>query len=175
MQSNGHGNDGQVDVETTRDSATEGDDAEVDADTGPHLVGHVHLKVRDLERSIAFYTDVLDLAVVERHGNFAFLSWGDRHHDVALQEVSENAEGPGPGVGLYHAAIEVPAPEGLKDVYERLQERDVDVSPVDHGISQAIYFDDPDGNGLEVYRDTRAHRDQWRWAGTNEPFDPMSL
>ncbi len=175
MHTNGHGGDEPMDVETPGGSAGEGTDDKPDADTGPHILGHVHLNVRDLERSIEFYTEVLELSVVERHANYAFLSWGDRHHDVALQEVGEDAEGSGPGIGLYHAAIEVPAAAGLKGVYERLQAREVAVSPVDHGISQAIYFDDPDGNGLEVYRDTRAHRDQWQWAGTNEPFDPMSL
>lgn len=140
-----------------------------------HTIGHVHLKVRDVERSIEFYTGVFDLAVRERYDRFAFLSWGDQHHDVALQEVSADAAEPGPGVGLYHAAIEVESPDALTTVYEQLRERGVPVSPVDHGISKALYFDDPDGNGLETYIDTRDSFDRAEWQGLNEPFDPTAL
>jgi catechol 2,3-dioxygenase len=146
-----------------------------DSADAPHAVGHVHLKVRDIERAIEFYTDVLGLDVGERHGRYAFLSWGERHHDVALQEVGPDAPGPGPGVGLYHVAFEVETGEALAAVYERSRARDVPVSPVDHGISKAIYLDDPDGNGIEVYLDTRAEREQWTWEGNNERFDPAEL
>ncbi len=139
------------------------------------VVGHVHLKVRDVERSIDFYTAVFDLSVRERYDRFAFLSWGDQHHDVALQEVGSNAPEPGPGVGLYHAAIEVESSDALGQVYEILRERDIPVSPVDHGISKALYFDDPDGNGLEVYIDTRDSNDRTEWSGRNERFDPTAL
>lgn len=138
-----------------------------------HL-GHVHLKVGQLERSIDFYTDVLDLAVAERQGNFAFLSFGEHHHDLALQAVGTDAPGPGPGIGLYHAAFEVAEPAALGSVAEQLRERDVALHPVDHGISKALYFDDPDGNGLEVYVDTR-ESGQEQWDGTNAPFDPATL
>ncbi|WP_135820248.1 VOC family protein [Halostella litorea] len=140
----------------------------------PDRVGHVHLKVRDVERALSFYTDALGLDVEERYDRFAFLSWGERHHDVALQAVGEDAPAPGPGVGLYHAAFEVPTPAALRATYERLRERGVDVSPVDHGISKAIYFDDPDGNGLEVYLDTRGEGGD-EWDGHNRRFDPTSL
>ena len=141
----------------------------------PTSVGHVHLKVRDVDRAVEFYTDALGLDVTERQGRYAFLSWGERHHDVALQGLGPEASPPGPGVGLYHAALEVETPDALRAVHERLRERGVAVSPVDHGISKALYFDDPDGNGLEVYLDTREERDLDRWQGTNEPFDPTEL
>ncbi|MEF8825705.1 MAG: VOC family protein [Halapricum sp.] len=141
----------------------------------PTHVGHVHLKVRDIERALAFYIEVLALEVTERHGRYAFCSWGEQHHDVALQGIGEDAPGPGPGVGMYHAAFEVETPETLRTVYERLREHDVLVSPVDHGISKALYFDDPDGNGLEVYLDTRETQEQSNWQGRNEPFDPTGL
>ncbi|NHN47750.1 biphenyl-2,3-diol 1,2-dioxygenase [Halostella sp. JP-L12] len=140
----------------------------------PHLVGHVHLKVRDVERAIAFYADVLGLETEERYDRFAFLSWGERHHDVALQGVGADAPGPGPGVGMYHAAFEVETAEALKAVYRRVRERDAEVAPVDHGISKAIYFDDPDGNGLEVYLDTRGDGGG-EWEGRNRRFDPEAL
>jgi len=144
-------------------------------DTGEFHLGHVHLKVRDLERALSFYRAVFGLDVTERHGRYAFLSWGEHHHDVALQAVGADAPGPGAGVGLYHAAVEVDSLDRLKSVYERLQERDVDAAPVDHGISKALYFSDPDGNGLELYVDTRDERDESEWSGQNRRFDPGSL
>jgi len=137
-------------------------------------LGHVHLTVRDVERAVEFYTGVLGLSVTERHGRYAFLSFGRRHHDLALQAVGTDASGPGRGVGLYHVAFAVDDPAALAATHERLRERGVDVSPVDHGISKAIYFDDPDGNGVEVYLDTRDGDDE-RWRGHSEPFDPAAL
>jgi len=141
----------------------------------PEFVGHVHLKVRDVDRAVEFYTDVLGLDVTERAGRFAFLSWGERHHDVALQGVGADAARPGEGVGMYHAAFEVPDRGALRETYERLAARDVAVSPVDHRISLALYFDDPDGNGLEVYLDTREANDRPLWHGENRRFDPLAL
>jgi catechol 2,3-dioxygenase len=141
---------------------------------GLHL-GHVHLKVRDLEPALAFYREVFGLGVTERHGRYAFLSWGEHHHDVALQALGADAPGPGAGVGLYHAAIEAESLDRLQGIYERLEERGVDVSPVDHGISKALYFADPDGNGLELYVDTRESHDGSEWSGQNRRFDPGTL
>ena len=134
----------------------------------PHL-GHVHLRVRDLDRSVQFYTAVFGLAVTERKGRYAFLSFGDHHHDVALQSVPPGAPGPSAGVGLYHAAVELDDLDALAALDDRLTDREVAVSPVDHGISKALYFEDPAGNDLEAYVDTRDAPDD-RWAGTNRPF-----
>lgn len=151
-------------------------DSELESsESGPSLVGHVHLKVRDLEEAIAFYEGVLGLAVEERHGRFAFLSFGERHHDIALQAVGEDAPGPSRGVGLYHVAFEVDTPAELRAVYEAAEARGGQVSPVDHGISKALYFRDPAGNGVEVYLDTREANDTWIWDGTNRQFDPTAL
>ncbi|WP_276300218.1 VOC family protein [Halorussus lipolyticus] len=163
-------------------------------ETYPTELGHVHLKVRDVDRAVEFYRDVLGLDVTERVGNYVFLTFGsearsasdeasgegrpassDHHHDLALQGVGGDAPEPGPGVGLYHAAFEVESPEDLRATYRRLRERGVEVSAVDHHISKALYFDDPDGNGLEVYLDTREENDRPEWGGENARFDPESL
>lgn len=143
-------------------------------DTPFHL-GHVHLKVRDLDRAVAFYEDVFDLEIAETEGRFAFLSWGEHHHDVALQAVGADAPDAGRGVGLYHAAIEVDTEANLGDVYDALCERGVPSTPVDHGISKALYFSDPAGNGLEAYVDTREERDRSEWDSQNRRFDPAEL
>lgn len=140
-----------------------------------HHLGHVHLKVHDLDRAIEFYTDILEIELTEQHGRYAFLTFGDNHHDLALQAVGEDAPGPGPGVGLYHVAFECSDAASLRAAYERLRERDVDVIPVDHHISKALYFDDPAGNGVELYIDTRTETDNERWRGRNDRFDPTEL
>ena len=120
-------------------------------------IGHAHLKVRDLDRAVAFYTRFLGLHEVERVGNhYVFLSSGSMHHEIALQKVGPNAPQPSPyGTGLYHIAFEVPSRQALAEAYFALQAADVEIGPVDHLISWAIYFNDPDGNGLEIYCDTR--------------------
>lgn len=142
----------------------------------PTELGHVHLKVRDVDRAVEFYCDLLGLDVTERAGRYAFLTFGEHHHDVALQEVGSDASpSSGRGVGLYHAAFEVEDEEALRETYRRLREKGVEVSPVDHRISKALYFDDPDGNGLEVYLDTRAENNREEWRGENLQFDPESL
>lgn len=141
-------------------------------------IGHAHLKVRDLQRAIDFYTRFLDLKVVEVVGDhYAFLTGGDFHHEIALQNVGPNAPQPPPrGTGLYHVAFEVPDRRSLAQAYKSLTEAGVRVAPVDHRISWAIYFDDPDGNGLELYWDTRNEpngRNLWR--GENVPLTHQQL
>lgn len=122
----------------------------------PMKLGHVHLKVRELDRSVAFYTKVFGLHLEERMESFAFLSDGQVHHSVALQEVGPLAPKPHPyGVGLYHVAFEVDSDEAFRQFESRLVEMGVRHQSVDHGISWATYFNDPDGNGLEVYVDRR--------------------
>lgn len=142
---------------------------------GDTRLGHVHLKVTDTDRAVDFYTSVLELSVRERHDRFVFLTYGDHHHDVALQEIDADVPGTGGAVGLYHAAFEIDSPGALAAVHRRLRDDGVEVTAVDHGISKALYFDDPDGNGLEVYLDTRDERGRTKWTGQNEPFDPAQL
>ena len=136
-------------------------------------IGHAHLKVRDLDRSIEFYTRFLGLRLVERAGNaYAFLTGSDFHHEIALQNVGPNSPAPPPhGTGLYHIALEVPDQNSFARAYKALVNAGIPVATVDHLISWAMYFDDPDGNGLEIYWDTRhlSGRPQL-WRGSNEPL-----
>lgn len=126
-------------------------------------LGHVHLKVTDLERSVKFYTDVLELAETEHRNKYVFLSWGQHHHDIALQEVYGSSDSTGPG--LYHVAVEVPERSDLDTLYNRATNWTDEVSAVDHGISESLYFSDPDGNGIEVYVDTRDEKGLTEWKG----------
>lgn len=140
-------------------------------------LGHAHIKVRDLERSTAFYQEVFGLELRERAGGFAFLSGTDVHHEIALQEVGPDARLPGRfDVGLFHVAFEVPDRESLAERYRYLVGRGVRAVAVDHRISLAIYFSDPDGNGLEIYCDTRHEPDgAANWEGENRPVQERSL
>jgi len=136
-------------------------------------IGHAHLKVRNLDRAVEFYTRFLNLQVAERVGDqYVFLSGGDLHHEVALQNVGPNAPQPHScGTGLYHIAFEVPDRRSLAMAYQNLAKAGVNIALVDHLISWAIYFSDPDGNGLEIYWDTRSEPGGTRlWRGRNVPL-----
>ncbi len=124
-------------------------------------IGHVHLKVSDLKRAEEFYIKVFELKVSERVANYLFLTFGKEHHDLALQEHS-NAKHPSEDMtGLYHFAVEFENLKQLAEIYFRLKKLKVRFSPVNHGISKTIYFEDPDGNGIECYVDTRKEVRQW--------------
>lgn len=141
-------------------------------------LGHAHLKVRDLQRSIDFYGRFFDLKVVEQVGeHYAFLSGGAVHHEIALQQVGPGAPAPPPhGVGLYHVAFEVPDRRAFAVAYRSLTGAGLPVATVDHRISWAMYFDDPDGNGLEIYWDTRQEPGGRRlWHGENLPLPPQTI
>jgi catechol 2,3-dioxygenase len=120
-------------------------------------IGHVHLKVSDIDRALAFYRDVLGFEVTQRFGDdAAFLSAGGYHHHLGLNTwESRGGSPPPPGTtGLYHVAIRYPDRATLGDALQRLVEAGVPVSgATDHGVSEAIYLSDPDGNGIELYRD----------------------
>ncbi|MGE0160250.1 MAG: VOC family protein [Gemmatimonadales bacterium] len=120
-------------------------------------VGHVHLKVSDLERSIRFYRDVLGLEVTQRWGGrAAFLSAGGYHHHVGLNTwESLGGRAPAPGTtGLYHVAFLYPSRAALAEAYRRLLEHGIPLDgAADHGVSEALYLHDPDDNGIELYRD----------------------
>lgn len=120
-------------------------------------VGHVHLKVADLDRAIAFYSGVLGFDVVMRYGTqAAFLSAGGYHHHIGLNTwESLGGSPPPPGhTGLYHTAFLFPDRKSLANVLKRLAEAGHPLTGAsDHGVSEALYLNDPDGNGVELYRD----------------------
>lgn len=136
-------------------------------------IGHAHLTVRDLERALACYIDLLGLRLIEQVGDqYAFLSSGAMHHEIALQYVGGDAPAPPQhGTGLYHVAFEVPDQASLARMYQTLTTAGVMVHPVDHLISWALYFSDPDDNGLELYWDTRQEPGgATLWQGRNVPL-----
>lgn len=136
-------------------------------------IGHAHLKVRDLDTAIAFYTQFFRLHLVEKvEEQYAFLTGGDFHHEIALQAMGPEAARPSrASTGLYHIAFEVPDAKSFAQAYVALKEAKVGVGAVDHQISWAMYFDDPDGNGLEIYWDTRKEPGgKQLWRGENIPL-----
>ena len=120
-------------------------------------IGHVHLKVADLDRALAFYSGVLGFELTTRMGEqAAFLSAGGYHHHIGLNTwESRNGSPPAPGTtGLYHVAIRYPDRASLADALRRLADARVPLEGAsDHGVSEALYVRDPDGNGIELYRD----------------------
>jgi len=120
-------------------------------------IGHVHLKVADLERAIAFYHGVLGFGITQRYGTqAAFLAAGSYHHHLGLN-TWESAGGtpPPPGTtGLYHTAIRYPTRAALADALRRLERAGIPLDGAsDHGVSEALYLRDPDENGVELYWD----------------------
>jgi len=126
-------------------------------------IGHVHLKVADLERALGFYRDVLGFELTQRYGTqAAFLSAGGYHHHIGLNTwESEGGSAPEAGAtGLYHLAILYPSRAALSDALRRLIKAGIPLEGAsDHGVSEALYLRDPDGNGVELYWDRP--KDQW--------------
>jgi catechol 2,3-dioxygenase len=131
-------------------------------DTGVRI-GHVHLKVADLDRALGFYCGVLGFALMQRFGDqAAFIAAGGYHHHIGLNTwESRGGRPPAPGTtGLYHTAILYPTRPTLGDALRRLIAAKVQLTGAsDHGVSEALYLDDPDGNGVELYWD----RPQAEW------------
>jgi catechol 2,3-dioxygenase len=145
-------------------------------------IGHVHLKVSDLQRAIAFYRDVLGFELMQQLGDdAAFLSAGGYHHHLGLNTwESKGGSPPPPGTtGLYHVAIRYPDRKTLAQAVTGVLEAGVRLSGAsDHGVSEAIYLQDPDGNGVELYSDRP--REEWphdgeRLAIYSAPLDVQSL
>ncbi|MBT9244123.1 VOC family protein [Gemmobacter fulvus] len=146
-------------------------------------IGHVHLKVSDLDRAIAFYSGVLGFEITQRYGpQAAFLSAGGYHHHIGLNTwESKGGKPPAPGTtGLYHTAILFPDRASLGAVLKRVIEAGIPLDgAADHGVSEALYLRDPDGNGVELYRDrpeAEWPRDaQGNLAMVNAPVDLHAL
>src|ERR1700751_2863441 len=124
---------------------------------GGARIGHVHLKVADLDRALGFYCGVLGFELMQRlESGAAFISAGGYHHHLGLNTwESRGGSPPPPGTtGLYHVAIRYPDRRSLGDALQRLVDASWPISgATDHGVSEAIYLRDPDGNGIELYRD----------------------
>ena len=126
-------------------------------------IGHVHLKVADLERSLGFYRDLLGFEVQQYYGTGAvFISAGGYHHHIGLNTWYSKGKSPAPvhAAGLFHVAILYPTRKDLAAILKRLLEHQYSLTGAsEHGVSQAIYLDDPDGNGVELYWDKP--KEQW--------------
>ena len=120
-------------------------------------IGHVHLKVGDIDRALGFYHDLLGFEITQRYGTSAvFLSAGGYHHHIGLNTWYSKGAGPAPlhSAGLFHTAIVYPARRDLAVVVKRLMDIAYPLTgAADHGVSQAVYLNDPDGNGIELYWD----------------------
>lgn len=120
-------------------------------------IGHVHLKVSDLNRALEFYRDLLGFEITMMYGSqAAFISAGGYHHHIGLNTWHSKGSPPASenGVGLYHTAILYPTRKDLALIYDRLRRAFYPITGAsDHGVSEALYLDDPDGNGVELYWD----------------------
>jgi catechol 2,3-dioxygenase len=126
-------------------------------------IGHVHLKVADLDRALAFYCGVLGFEIMQRYGpSAAFVSAGGYHHHIGLNTWESHGGSPPPpgSTGLYHVAILYPRRAALADALRRLIDAGIPLEGAsDHGVSEALYLRDPDDNGVELYWDRP--KDQW--------------
>ncbi len=138
-------------------------------------IGHVHLKVADLDRALSFYKDLLGFEITQRYGDSAvFISAGGYHHHIGLNTWHSKNAGPAPvrAAGLYHLAIVYPSRKDLAVIFKRLTDAEYPLTGAsDHGVSEAIYLNDLDGNGVELYWDRP--KDKWPtntegklWMGT---------
>ena len=134
-------------------------------------IGHVHLKVSDLDRALAFYEGVLGFEVMLRHADqAAFISAGGYHHHIGLNTWESKGAGPPPrnSTGLYHTAIRFPDRKTLAQAVKRVLDAGIPLDGAsDHGVSEAIYLRDPDDNGVELYRDRP--REEWPTTPDGEP------
>jgi catechol 2,3-dioxygenase len=131
-------------------------------------IGHVHLKIADLESSLAFYCGVLGFELTQRYGSeAAFVSAGGYHHHIGLNTWESRGGSPPPhgSTGLYHIAVVYPTRAALADALSRLTTAGIPLEGAsDHGVSEALYLRDPDGNGTELYWD----RPEAQWPRTPE-------
>ena len=148
-------------------------------DSGAHI-GHVHLKVADLDRALRFYCGVLGFELTQRYGrDAAFISAGGYHHHIGLNTWQSRGGSPPPrgSTGLFHLAVVYPSRAALADALKRLKAANIPLDGAsDHGVSKALYLRDPDDNGVELYWD----RPQAQWPrtpedGLNMVTEPLDL
>jgi len=137
------------------------------------IVGHIHLTVADLERSVAFYRDLLGFEVSAKYGTTAvFLSAGGYHHHIGLNTWNGEGAKPAPAgyAGMYHVAFLYPDRKSLANILKRLADAGYPLEgAADHGVSEAIYLRDPDNNGVEIYAD----RPKETWNVSNDGMVEM--
>ncbi len=143
-------------------------------------IGHVHLKVSDIQRSLKFYCDLLGFEITTMYGDqAAFISAGGYHHHIGLNTWHSKGLPPAAttSVGLYHTAILYPTRKDLAIIFERLQKANYPMTGAsDHGVSEALYLNDPDGNGVELYWDRPKELWPYKADGTiNMVTDPLDL
>ncbi len=130
-------------------------------------IGHVHLKVADLDRALTFYQDLLGFEITIRYGTQAvFISAGGYHHHIGLNTWHSKGAGPAPqrAAGLFHTAILYSTRRELAEIFKRLTDAGYPFTgAADHGVSEALYLDDPDGNGVELYWDRP--KEDWPFDG----------
>ena len=139
-------------------------------------VGHVVIKMRDLEAAKRFYSDILGMKITdERDGFGVFFLFHDYHHDIAVFKVAEDAAAPQKNqVGLAHIALVADSFDTVKAMYKRLKDHNVPiVRTVDHGITKSVYFQDPEGNELEIYCEVTEVK--WQEVETIIRADPIDL
>lgn len=146
-------------------------------------IGHVHLKVSDLDRALEFYRDLLGFELTTMYGDqAAFLSAGGYHHHIGLNtwHSKDGAPAPRNSTGLYHTAILYSTRKELAEIYKRVMDANYPITGAsNHGVSEAIYLNDPDGNGVELYWDKP--QDQWKYRKdgsiemVTEPLDIWGL
>ncbi len=139
-------------------------------------VGHVVLKMRDLDAAKKFYGDILGMKIAdEREGFGVFFRFDDYHHDIAVFKVDEDAASPEQNqVGLAHVALIADQFETVKSMYQRLKAQGVEgIRTADHGVTKSVYFNDPEGNQLEIYCEVPEKR--WQEVDTIIKSDPLDL
>lgn len=129
----------------------------------PDHLGHVHIKVNNLDKAVNFYTNILGLKITEKiDEEFVFLSLGKHHHDVALMNLKNAPFAKEFSTGLFHFAFEVKDMKEFAKFYKKFKQHNLPITTVDYGISKAMYTEDPSKNIVEIYVDTRNERKLWK-------------